>query len=344
MNNNLEQYRIRLSELGHQLEDPAIFSTPQKLSEVSREYNQVKEIVDKLDKIKNLGEKIRETEKIAESEKDPEILNLAREEIKKMETEKNEIQNEIKMALSPKNKLARKNVIMEIRAGTGGEEAALFAANLFQMYSHFAEKKGWQTEILDSNRTDLGGFKEITFRIVGLDAYKNLQSESGVHRVQRIPKTEKTGRIHTSTATVAVLPEAEEIDFKINPQDLKIDTFRSSGKGGQNVQKVESAVRITHLPTGLVVSCQDERFQQRNKDKALKILRSRLFLMEEEKRQREIETSRRTQIGQAKRAEKIRTYNFPQDRLTDHRLQKSWHNLPEIMNGNLDPIIEAFNK
>jgi peptide chain release factor 1 len=235
-----------------------------------------------------------------------------------------------------------KGVIMEIRAGTGGEEAAIFAADLFRMYSKYAQGKGWGFAILDSNRTSLGGFKEVVFEINGSDVFDELSTESGVHRVQRIPKTEKNGRVHTSTATVAVLPKVEPVEIKINPQDLKIDVTRSSGPGGQNVNKLETAVRLTHLPTGLVVFCQNERSQSQNREKGMEILRAKLFDLKQNEQRSQITEERRQQIGSAQRAEKIRTYNWPQNRITDHRINKSWHDLESIVDGKLDTIIKAF--
>jgi peptide chain release factor 1 len=246
------------------------------------------------------------------------------------------------MDLLPQDPNDDRDVVMEIRAGTGGEEAGLFAGDLFRMYIRYAQKKGWQTEIIDQSESELGGFKEVVFEIRGKGAYSHLKHESGVHRVQRVPVTEAGGRIHTSTATVAVLPEPDEVEVDINPEDLRIDIFHASGHGGQNVQKVATAVRITHLPTGIVAVCQDERSQLKNRTKAMKVLRARLYEREREKQEREITEARRSQVGAAERAEKIRTYNFPQDRVTDHRINMTLHNLPGVLDGNLDSYIEAL--
>lgn len=293
-----------------------------------------------LQQLKKIDQEIAEIEKMLEEEKDEEILELAREDLARLEKERKILGKKLKE--TEKDSLAKKNIIIEIRAGTGGEEAALFAADLLRMYSRFAEKKKWKTHLISSARTGIGGMKEAILEIDGADVYKILKNEAGTHRVQRIPETEKSGRIHTSAATVAVLPKAEPVDIKINPQDLKIDTFRASGHGGQYVQKTSSAVRITHMPTGLVAACQDERSQQQNKEKALTILRSRLLAIREEKKQKEIKEKRRAQVGTGDRSEKIRTYNFPQNRVTDHRIKKSWHDIQGIMDGNLDKIVKAL--
>ena len=313
----------------------------QKVGELSKKKERLEEILEGYKELQEIENKLKEAQDIIKTEHDPELLAVAQEEVnflrKEVERKKAELEK-----LLRKDKKEPKAIIVEIRAGAGGEEAALFAADLFSMYSKYAQKNGWKLRILDELKTDLGGYKYIIFELEGKDVYSKMKYEGGVHRVQRIPITEKSGRIHTSTASVAILPKVEESEIEIKPEDLKIETFRASGPGGQYVNKRESAVRITHLPTGIVVSCQSMRTQNENKKMAMAILRAKLLEEKLKKEEQQLQQKRRAQIGRMERSEKIRTYNFPQDRITDHRIKKSWHNIEEILAGNLEPIIQEL--
>jgi len=340
-NNNLEQLDQELSLLESQLEDPQIYNNPEKLKDVSQRYNQLKEERRLLAQLQEINKTLFETEQSLNEEDEPEMIKLIEEEIDKLKKKKSGLEKEVAKQGQPEQ-VGSSGAILEIRAGTGGEEAALFAADLFRMYSRFVQSKGWQTGLLSSHKTDQGGFKEVIMEIKGKNAYQTLKNESGVHRVQRIPETEKSGRLHTSAATVAVLPLAKSADIKINPSDIEMSAFRASGPGGQYVQKTSSAVRLVHKPTGIIVSCQDQRSQSQNREKAMILLKSRLLLRQEEERRKKRMEQRKSQVGSGDRSEKIRTYNFPQDRITDHRINKSWHNIDRILNGDLDEIISAL--
>ncbi len=342
MFDKLDSIEKRFKELEAQLSDSAVIQDMKKYSELMKEHASTKEIVDSYNLYKKTVSQLEEAREMAGSESDPELKEMAKEEIKELEEQKENQIKELRTLLIPKDPLDLKNIIMEIRAGTGGDEAALFAADLFRMYSKYAELKKWKIEIMSSHESGLGGFKEIVFSVSGKNVYENMKFESGVHRVQRIPETESGGRIHTSAVTVAVLPEAEETDIQINPEDLKIDVYRSSGPGGQCVNTTDSAVRMTHIPTGLVVICQDEKSQIKNRAKALRVLRSRLYEMEEAKKQKERSEARKNQVGSGDRSERIRTYNFPQNRLTDHRINLTLYKLDLIINGELDELLDAL--
>ncbi|MBR4874288.1 MAG: peptide chain release factor 1 [Clostridia bacterium] len=333
----------RFDELSKRVADPEIISDQAAFAKLCKEQSDITPIVEKYREYKALMNTIEENEELLKDpETDKELKELAEDEIKESKQKIEEISAELKILLLPKDPNDDKNVIVEIRGGAGGEEAALFAGDLFRMYSMYAEANRWKTEILSSNPTDIGGFKEISFSIAGNGAYSKLKFESGVHRVQRIPSTESGGRIHTSTVTVAVLPEVEEVEVDIDANDLRIDVFRAGGPGGQCVNTTDSAVRITHLPTGLVVSCQDEKSQHKNKDKAMKILRSRLYDLVQSQQHEEIAKERKSQVGTGDRSERIRTYNFPQGRVTDHRIGLTLHKLDTILNGDLDEVISAL--
>lgn len=340
---SLSEIEARYEEVLGLLSDPAVIGSPQRLAELTKESKRLEEIVSVYRGYKRCLEAIEDSRGLLE-EPDEELRRMAKEELEVQEVEAKRLELTLKALLVPRNPDDERGVILEIRAGTGGEEAALFAAHLTRMYLRFAELKGWKTEVLSSSETGTGGYKEIILGIQGTDVYGSLKHESGVHRVQRVPVTEASGRIHTSTATVAVLPEAEEVEVQLNADDLRVDVFRSSGPGGQSVNTTDSAVRITHLPTGIVVSCQDEKSQIKNKAKAMKILRSRLKDLAIRRQHEEISENRRKQVGTAERSERIRTYNFPQGRVTDHRINLTLFNLQEVLEGGLEPFVRALQE
>ena len=332
----------RYSELERLMADPEVAVDYARVQELAREMASLKGVAALSRRYRKTTEHAEDAREISRDESDREMAALAREELVELEAQKQALEDELRVALLPRDPNDDKNVIVEIRAGTGGEEAGLFAADMYRMYSRYAQIRNWKLEVINSNENGLGSIKEIVFRIDGKGAYSRLKHESGVHRVQRIPVTESAGRIHTSAATVAVLPEAEEVDVEVDPEDLQIDIFHSSGHGGQNVQKVATAVRITHVPTGVVAVCQDERSQYKNKEKAMSVLRSRLLAMEIRKQQEEVSEARRSQVGSGDRSERVRTYNFPQDRVTDHRVSLTKHNLAGILDGDIDPFVDAL--
>lgn len=338
----LESIEQRYEQLEQELGSPEVYGDPEKYRKVAKAHAELREIVEKFREYNELAGALEDNRELLK-DKDPDIRELAKAEVEEIEQRLPEIEQALKVLLLPKDPLDEKNIILEIRAGTGGEEAALFAADLYRMYLRFADKKRWKVEQMSASETGTGGFKEVIANISGDNVYSLLKYESGSHRVQRVPATESQGRIHTSAVTVAIMPEAEEVDVDINPEDLRIDVFRSSGPGGQSVNTTDSAIRITHIPTGIVVSCQDEKSQHKNKAKALKVLRSRLLQAEEEKRSAEEAETRRAQVGTGDRSGRIRTYNFPQSRVTDHRINLTLYRLDEILQGNLEELIEAVS-
>ena len=339
---NLQTFENRLEELNLKLYDPDTASDRDLYAALMKEYRDIEPIVEAYREYRRCEKALHEAKEVLEESSDRELRELAQAELRENEERLTTLGEQIKILLLPKDPNDDKNVIVEIRGGTGGEEAALFAYDLYRMYLAYAESRGWKTEIVGLNETELGGFKEVSFLIDGAGAYSRLKFESGAHRVQRVPETETQGRIHTSAATVAVLPEAEDVEVEIDPKDLRIDTFRSSGAGGQHINKTSSAIRITHLPTGMVVECQDERSQYKNKDKAMKVLRARLLAEEQEKVSAQVAEERKNQVGSGDRSERIRTYNFPQSRVTDHRIGLTLYKLEEILAGDLDQVIDPL--
>ena len=343
MFSRLEIFDKRYSELEKRMYEPDVVSDPETYRKVMQEYASIEPVVKKYREYKAAQQTIEDSLGILEDpSSDEELRELASAELDEAKRSLPELEEELKILLLPKDPNDERNVIVEIRGGTGGEESSLFAYDLYRMYSMYAERRGYKIEVINLNETGLGGYKEVSFIVSGEGAYSRFKFESGTHRVQRVPQTESSGRIHTSAATVAVLPEADDVEIDINPNDLEIDTFRSSGAGGQHINKTSSAIRITHKPTGMVVECQDERSQYKNKDKAMKVLKSRLLKMEQDKQNEAIASDRRSQVGSGDRSEKIRTYNFPQSRVTDHRIGLTLYKLDEIMNGDLDEIIDAL--
>ncbi|OUP50659.1 peptide chain release factor 1 [Lachnoclostridium sp. An181] len=342
MFDRLEDLLIRFEEIMSELQEPDVANDQDRFRKLMKEQNDLSPIVETYKEYKSCKQNIEDSLAMLEEESDEEMRELAKEELAESRKRVEELEHELKILLLPKDPNDEKNVIVEIRAGAGGDEAALFAAEIYRMYQHYAESRRWRTEMISVNENGIGGFKEAVFMISGQGAYSRLKYESGVHRVQRVPETESGGRIHTSTITVAIMPEAEEVDVELDMNDCKFDVFRASGNGGQCVNTTDSAVRLTHIPTGIVISCQDEKSQLKNKDKALKVLRARLYELEMEKQHDAEAEARRSQVGTGDRSEKIRTYNFPQGRVTDHRIKLTLHKLDSILNGDLDEIIDSL--
>ncbi|MDF2472448.1 MAG: peptide chain release factor 1 [Lachnospiraceae bacterium] len=342
MFDKLEDLLIRYQEILDELNDPSIANDQNRFRKLMKDQNDLSEIVDKYKEYKATKQSIEDSLVMLDEEKDEEMREMAKEELNDCKQRLGEIENELKILLLPKDPNDEKNVIVEIRGGAGGDEAALFAAELFRMYSKYAERNRWKIDMMNLNENGLGGFKEVVFMIIGKGVYSKMKYESGVHRVQRIPVTESGGRIHTSTTTVAIMPEAEEVDVELDLGDCRFDVFRSSGNGGQCVNTTDSAVRLTHIPTGIVISCQDEKSQLKNRDKAIKVLRSKLYEMELEKAHNAEAEARRSQVGTGDRSEKIRTYNFPQGRVTDHRIKLTIHRLDAVLDGDLDEVVDSL--
>lgn len=342
MFDKLDVAENRYEEISLKLSDPAVISNQDEYRKLMKEYSELEEIVHKYREYKAINKEISDARELLEDNLDRDFREMVQAEYNEARDRLEKVSEELKILILPKDPNDERSVIIEIRGGAGGEEAALFAASLFRMYSMYAERKHWAIELIDANETEIGGFKEVVFSIEAKGVFSRLKYESGVHRVQRVPSTESSGRIHTSTVTVAVLPEVEDVDIDINPNDLRIDTYRASGAGGQHINKTDSAIRITHLPTGLVVTCQDQRSQHKNKDKAMRVLRSKLYESAQEQQTSEIAQARKSQVGTGDRSERIRTYNFPQGRVTDHRIGLTLYKIDEIINGDLDEVIDAL--
>lgn len=342
MLDRLESVERRYAELDALMANPEVSAEYTRIQALAKEQASIRTLVDLSRQYRAILRQIEDAQSLIREESDADMAALAREEEQELQADKERVETELRLALIPKDPNDEKNVILEIRAGAGGDEAGLFASDLYRMYTRYAQRNGWHTEVIDVNQTGLGAIKEIVFELRGRGAYSRLKHESGGHRVQRVPVTESSGRIHTSAATVAVLPEAEEVDIDVKPEDLDIDIFRAGGHGGQNVQKVETAVRITHTPTGIVATCQDERSQLKNREKAMSVLRARLLAREIERQHQEVSAARRSQIGSGDRSQRVRTYNFPQGRVTDHRVNVSSYNLDHVLDGDLDDFIGAL--